>query len=146
MRFRIMLDPDREEEVVAYVHSRSALTDQLEALVTGATPPDRLIGYGEDVMKPLPFEELECLSVLDGRVWAIDAQGCRWRVKQTLSELEERLPACFIRLNKSAIGNEKRIASFSAGFNGAVDAVFRCGHVEYVSRRCFAVIKRRYAE
>ena len=63
-----------------------------------------------------------------------------------LSELEERLPAYFIRLNKSAIANERHIASFSAGFNGAVDAVFRCGHVEYVSRRCFAVIKRRYAE
>lgn len=144
MRFRLIIDPDREEEVVAYVRSRSALTDQLEALVTGETPPDRLIGYGEDAMKPLPYEELECLTVLDGRVCAIDRNGAVWRVKQTLSELESRLPAHFIRLNKSAIANEKCIAAFTAGFNGAVDARFLCGHVEYVSRRCFAVIRRRY--
>lgn len=146
MRFRLIIDPDREEEVVAYVRSRSALTDQLEALVTDETPPDRLIGYGEDVMRPLPFDEVECITVLSGKVCAIDHSGAVWRVKQTLSELEGRLPAHFIRLNKSAIANEKCISAFTAGFNGAVDARLRCGHVEYVSRRCFAVIRRRYAE
>ena len=146
MRFRLIIDPDGEETVVATVHRRSALTDQLEALVTGATPPDRLIGYGEDTMKPLPFSEIECITVLDGKVCAIDEKGAVWRVKQTLSELEGRLPAHFIRLNKSAIANEKAISAFTAGFNGAVDAAFRCGHVEYVSRRCFAAIKRRYDE
>ena len=146
MRFRLIIDPDREEEVVAYVRSRSALTDQLEALVTGETLPDRLIGYGEDVMRPLPFDEVECITVLSGKVCAIDHSGAVWRVKQTLTELEGRLPAHFIRLNKSAIANEKCISAFTAGFNGAVDARLRCGHVEYVSRRCFAVIRRRYAE
>ena len=29
-------------------------------------------------------------------------------------------------------------------FSGGVDAVFRCGYREYVSRRCFAEIRRRY--
>lgn len=146
MRFRLIIDPDREEEVVATVHCRSALTDQLETLVTQQTPPDRLIGYGEDVMRPLPFSEIECVTILEGKVCAIDANGAVWRVKQTLSDLEGRLPAHFIRLNKSAIGNEKAISAFTAGFNGAVDARFRSGHVEYVSRRCFAAIKRRYDE
>ena len=29
-------------------------------------------------------------------------------------------------------------------FSGGIDAVFACGYREYVSRRCFAEIKRRY--
>ena len=33
---------------------------------------------------------------------------------------------------------------FDAVFNGSVDAVFMCGYREYVSRRCFTKIKRRY--
>ena len=146
MQFRLIIDPDRDEEVVATVHHRSALTDQLEALVTRETPPDRLIGYAEDAMRPLPYEQIECISVIDGKVFAIDHTGEKWRLRQRLADLETRLPAYFIRINKSAIANEKALTAFTAAFNGAVDATFRCGHVEYVSRRCFAAIKRRYEE
>ncbi|MBR4082415.1 MAG: LytTR family transcriptional regulator [Clostridia bacterium] len=146
MRFKLLIDPDREEEIVAVVHHRSELTDQIEALVTRQTLPDRLIGYGEEIMKPLPFDQVECITVIDGKVCAIDQAGRQWRLKQRLAEIETRLPAHFIRINKSAIANERAIAAFTAAFNGAVDATFRCGHVEYVSRRCFAVIKRRYEE
>jgi hypothetical protein len=61
-----------------------------------------------------------------------------------LRDLESSLPAYFIRINKSSLANENRILRFEAVFNGGVDAVFRCGYKEYVSRRCFAEIKRRY--
>ena len=49
-----------------------------------------------------------------------------------------------MRINKSALANEAHLERFTASFNGAVDAVFRSGYREYVSRRCFAEIKRRY--
>jgi len=29
-------------------------------------------------------------------------------------------------------------------YSGAVDAVFKCGYRDYVSRRCLAQIKRRF--
>ena len=45
---------------------------------------------------------------------------------------------------KSTLANEHRIDRFDAAFSGGVDAVFRCGYREYVSRRCFAEIRRRY--
>lgn len=146
MQFKLIIDPARDEEVVATVHHRSELTDRLEALVTGQSAPDRVIGYGEDTMKPLPFDQIECLTVIDGKVLAIDQAGEKWRLKQRLAEIEARLPAHFIRINKSAIANERAIAAFTAAFNGAVDVTFRCGYVEYVSRRCFAAIRRRYEE
>jgi DNA-binding LytR/AlgR family response regulator len=58
--------------------------------------------------------------------------------------LESILPTYFIRINKSTLANEHRIERFDAAFSGGVDAVFRCGYREYVSRRCFAEIRRRY--
>ena len=67
-----------------------------------------------------------------------------WVVQERLRDLEAVLPAYFIRINKSTLANERRILRFDAAVSGGVDAVFRCGYRDYVSRRCFAQIRRRY--
>ena len=95
-------------------------------------------------MRKLAFGDIECITVLDRKVMAIDAAGNRYRLQDRLRELEAVLPSYFIRINKSTLANEHRILRFDAAFSGGVDAVFRCGYREYVSRRCFAEIKRRY--
>lgn len=143
MDFRLVVDKTAKEEVVATVHERSPLTDQIEMLVMQYEGNDRIAAYTEDDVRMLTFSEIECITVLDGKTYAVDTKGERYRLKQRLYELEEALPACFIRINKSAIANENRLERFSAAFSGAVDAVFQSGYREYVSRRCFAAIKRR---
>ena len=95
-------------------------------------------------MRRLPFSEIECITVLDRKVIAIDGSGAQYRIQDRLRDLEQVLPSYFIRINKSTLANEHRIARFDAAFSGGVDAVFRCGHRDYVSRRCFAQIRRRY--
>ena len=144
MKFKLIIDKSREEEIVATVHDRSSLTEQIEALVMGYCGTDRIAAYGEDEIRMLPFRDIECITVLDGKTWAIDCRGNRFRLKQRLYELEQILPAAFIRINKSALANETRLERFAVCFSGAVDAVFQSGYREYVSRRCFAEIKRRY--
>ena len=144
MKFKLQIDPAREEEITATVHRRSALTDQIEALVMAYNGCDRIPGYGEDDVKMLLISDIECITVSDGKTWAIDCRGQRYRLKQRLHEVEKILPSSFIRINKSALANEARLDRFAACFSGAVDAVFQCGYREYVSRRCFAQIKRRY--
>lgn len=143
MEFTLNIDPKCRETVVANVHRRTALTDEIEELVRNYTGDDQLPGYTEDDMRMLAFSEIELICVQDGKTFAVDNHGDEYRLKLRLYELEERLPSGFIRINKSALANEKHLMRFSAGFSGAVDAVFRCGRKEYVSRRCFAEIKRR---
>ena len=144
MKFTLIVDPAKEEEVVATVHERSSLTEQIEALIFQHSGADRVAGYTEDEMRMLSFDKIECITVLDGKTYAIDIQNRQFRLKQRLYELEKQLPSYFIRINKSTLANEKRIERFTTAFSGAVDAVFRCGYREYVSRRCFTEIKRRY--
>ena len=95
-------------------------------------------------MRKLSFREIECITILDRKVIAIDAKGNRYSLKDRLRDLEDVLPSYFIRINKSTLANEHRILRFDAVFSGGVDAVFACGYREYVSRRCFAEIRRRY--
>ena len=141
MKFKLIIDNSKEEEIVATVHNRTPLIDEIEALISKHT--DRIPGYTEDDIKMLSVSELQCITVLDGKTYAIDSKNCRYRLKLRLYELEERLPSFFIRINKSTLANENALDRFTVTYAGSVDAVFKCGYTEYVSRRCFAQIKRR---
>ncbi|MBR6676870.1 MAG: LytTR family transcriptional regulator [Clostridia bacterium] len=144
MKYKLIIDKNAEEEVVVRVHAPSPLTAQIEALVLGGREESGLVGYADGEMRRLSPGEIECITVIDRRVVAIDLENKRYRLQERLRELEERLPPNFIRINKSTLANEDRIQRFEAAFSGGVDAVFRCGYREYVSRRCFAQIRRRY--
>lgn len=144
MKFKLIIDKEKDEEVVATVHNRSGLTDEIEALVLKHAGTDRIPAYNEDDIKMLAFSDIECVTVLDGKTYAIDSKNRRYRLRQRLYELEALLPSSFIRINKSTLANENRLERFAVTYSGAVDAVFKCGYTEYVSRRCFAQIKRRF--
>ncbi len=144
MKYKLMIDKHAEEEIIAIVHAPSSLTQQIENLVCSFSGADFMMGYRDDEMRKLAFEEIECITIIDRKVIAIDTDGHHYRIQERLRDLEDMLPSYFIRINKSALANEHRIARFDAVFSGGVDAVFRCGYREYVSRRCFAEIRRRY--
>ena len=144
MKYKLIIDKDAEEEIVAIVHAPSSLTQQIENLVCSFSGADSLMGYREEGMRKLAFSEIDCITILDRKVIAIDTAGVHYRIQERLRDLEAILPSYFIRINKSALANEHRIARFDAVFSGGVDAVFQCGYREYVSRRCFSEIRRRY--
>lgn len=144
MKFSLVIDKTKDEEIIATVHNRTALIDQIEHLVREYSGADRIPAYSEDEMKMLAFSDIECITVLNGKTYAIDTRNRQYRLKMRLYELEELLPVFFIRINKSTLANEKRLDRFIVTYSGAVDAVFKCGYTEYVSRRCFAQIKRRF--
>ena len=144
MKYKLIIDKSAEEEITAVVHAPSALTQQIENLVCSYTGSDCLKGYRNDEIRKLSFGEIECITIIDRKVIAIDTTGNQYRIQDRLRDLEGILPSYFIRINKSTLANEHRILRFDAAFGGGVDAVFGCGYREYVSRRCFAEIRRRY--
>ena len=144
MKYKLIIDKNIEEEIIAMVHAPSSLTQQIENLVYSFSGADSIMGYRDGEMKKLVFESIQCITILDRRVTAIDSSGKQYVLKDRLRDLEEMLPSYFIRINKSSLANEHCITRFDTAFSGGVDAVFQCGYREYVSRRCFAEIRRRY--
>lgn len=144
MKYKLIIDKTAEEEIIAVVNAPSILTQQIEALVRSFSGSDSIMGYRDDEMRKLSFSEIECITILDRKTVAIDSCGNQYRIYDSLRDLEAILPSYFIRINKSALANEHCIIRFSAVFSGGIDAIFKCGYREYVSRRCFAEIKRRY--
>ena len=141
MKFKLIIDADAAEEITIVAHAPSSLTQQIEDLVNGS---EYIIGHRDDEMRKLTFGEIECITIHNRKVIAIDTKGNHYRIQDRLRDLEDIVPTYFIRINKSTLANEHRILRFDAAFNGGVDAVFQCGYREYVSRRCFSEIRRRY--
>ncbi len=146
MKYKLIIDKNAEEEITVVAHAPSSLTQQIEDLVCSFSGADSIMGYRDDKMRKLVFSEIECITILDRKVIAIDGGGNHFSIKDRLRDLEDVVPSYFIRINKSTLANEHRILRFDAAFSGGVDAVFQCGYREYVSRRCFAEIRRRYEE
>ena len=144
MKYKLIIDKTVEEEIIAIVHTPSSLTEQIENLVCSYSGTDSIMGYRDDEMRKLTFREIECITIIDRKVIAIDTEGVQYRIQDRLRDLEAVLPSYFIRINKSALANEHRILRFHTAISGGVDAIFQCGYREYVSRRCFADIRRRY--
>lgn len=144
MKYKLIINKNVEEEIVATVHAPSSLTQKIEDLVRSFSGTEFIMGYRDEEIRKLPFGEIECITVIDRKVIAIDTKGNHYALKDRLKDLEDILPYYFIRINKSALANEHRIQRFDAVFSGGIDAVFYCGYKEYVSRRCFSEIKRRY--
>ena len=144
MKYKLIIDKNADEEIIAIVHEPSSLTQQIENIICSYSGTDSIMGHKDDEMRKLTFQEIECITVLDRKVIAIDVNGNQYRIQDRLRDLEDVLPFYFIRINKSTLANEHRILRFDAAFSGGVDAVFQCGYREYVSRRCFSQIRRRY--
>ena len=122
MKFRLIIDKEKDEEVVITARQRNALIDEIESLISKHT--DRIPGYTKDAIKMLSGSEIECVTVLDGKTYAIDSPNYRYRLKQWLYELEEQLPSSFIRINKSTLANKARLERFNVTYAGSVNAVF----------------------
>lgn len=144
MRFKLFIDEAAEETVSVVAHRRSRLTDELESVVRSYSGENEISAYADGEMRTLDFLNIECISVSGGKCEVIDSEGRAYTVRDRLYEIEQRLPQFFIRINKSAIANERAIERFNTDLSGGVTVNFKCGYSDYVSRRCFAEIKRRF--
>ena len=93
MKYKLIIDKNAEDEIIAIVHSPSSLTQQIENLVCSFSGTDSILGFGEDEMQKLSFSDIECITILDRKVTAIDVRGHHYRIQERLKELEAILPS-----------------------------------------------------
>ncbi|MBQ2295862.1 MAG: LytTR family transcriptional regulator [Clostridia bacterium] len=142
MKFKLIIDKNAEECITAVCHERTPIIDQIESIIQKESNNNGIVGYADDEFKTIEFESIEVIYVEGGKTFAVLDDKRTYRVKLRLYEVESLLPPNFKKLSKSVIGNMKKIDRFSSTITGAVDAVFKCGRKEFVSRRCLAEIKR----
>lgn len=140
MKFTLITDEEREEEVIVYAHARSRFTEELEAFVNSNT--EEIIGYKDGSIVKLCASEVYAFAVEEGKVFAVTAHE-KFQVQKRLYMMEEMLDARFVKINQSCIVNVRQIERFEPTFGGSLMAVLKNGYRDYVSRRQMKTVKER---
>ena len=140
MKFRLIIDNKREEEVIVYSHKETKLTDDIRRIVENEKR--ELIGYIEREAYKLSLSEIYCFFAENNSVFAETENG-RFRVKFRLYQIEEMIGDDFIKINQSCIVSVKEIRKFESSLGGMLRLELKCGYSDYVSRRNVKTVKER---
>ena len=142
MDFQLIIDKENEEVITARVKKANELTEKIETLVKEYVGENKIVAFSEDETVILEIKNIECVTVIDNKVWAITENG-KYLIKNRLYEVEKLLPSSFIKISKSSVANISKIKKFISTYSGSVNVEFKSGYTDYVSRRCLPQVKRR---
>ena len=94
MKFQLIIDEESEELITARVKKGNELTAKIETLVKEYAGESKIVGFTEDETIILELQEIECVTVIDNKVWAITESG-KFLIKSRLYEVEKILPFSF---------------------------------------------------
>jgi DNA-binding LytR/AlgR family response regulator len=140
MKLQIVINPNRDEDIIIYAHEKSSLVCEIEELVKSYSVD--LIGYTENETVKLNLNDIYCFFTEDNKVFAL-TENEKYRLKSRLYQIEESLSDNFVKINQSCIANIKKIDRFKATVGGSLTVVFKNGHVDFVSRRNLKNVKER---
>lgn len=139
MKLKVVIDKDRDEEILIYAKERTAIVDKIERLVKGE---DSIVAKRDRVSYNIELSEVVCFTSNDNKVF-VHAGKEIFEVDEKLYELEESLPDNFLKINKSCIANVEKIKFFDATITGTLAVNFKNGYRDYVSRRRLKYVKER---
>ena len=140
MKLTVIIDKERDEEIVLYLKEHNALEKRIKGLLDANEVG--LIGYDGQQIVRLEMDEVSCFSVELGRTVAVIGEK-RYRIDKRLYELSAILDDTFIKINQSCIANIKMIERFDASLGGSLIVIFKDGNRDYVSRRQLKNVKER---
>lgn len=140
MKLTINIDKTREEEIIIFAHENSELVKAISDAVNEHN--FNVMGYADYSYKQIELAEVYCFITEDNKVYAITNDE-KLAIKPRLYQLEEKLPANFVKINQSCIANIKQIKRFDVSVSGSMLIIFKNGYKDYVSRRQLKTVKER---
>ena len=140
MKCTTVIDKNREEEVLIFLHERREISDRIEELLS--EDGRELIGYGEGCAVKLTVRDIFSVSVEDGKTY-VTTERDRLQMRQRLYVLEELLGGDFVKINQSCLVRVKVIERFDASVGGSLMVTLKNGYKDYVSRRQLKTVKER---
>ncbi len=140
MKFTLILDKTREEEVLIYAKEKNEITQKIERLVKG--DPKTFNGYLNDQIVKLDSGDIYCFAIDGGKLYAV-CEDEKYLLKTRLYSIEHSLCNDFIKINQSSIANISKIGRFDVSIGGTLKVIFKNGYTDYVSRRNIKAVKER---
>ena len=142
MKFKLLINPHKNEIVQAQVHQKSIFTDNLEKFVLTNGNSNSITGYDDKDHVILQLEDIVIITILDNKITTICTNNKKYHLRKRLYQLTNELPNNFWRINKSSIVNKIYIDRFEETKTAGVNIIMKNGLSDYVSRRCFSKIRK----
>ena len=140
MKFTVILNSEREDEVIVYAKEKNSLVKSIEELVNGAD--NYFTVQNESGIKRITEKEAYCFYIEDKKVYALTEKE-KLLLKMRLYSIEEKLSEDFIKINQSTVINIKKIQRFDVSVTGTLKVVLKNGYTDYVARRRIKNVKER---
>lgn len=142
VKFKLLIDHKKVELVQAQVHQEDSFTDELKRFVLTNGNSNQLIAYDDKDLTTITLDEIIMITIIDNKTYALCLNNKQYHIKKRIYQLVDELPSSFWRINKSSIVNRHQIAHFVETHTAGVNVIMKNGLTDYVSRRCFARIRR----
>ena len=103
---------------------------------------NQLLAYDDKDVITLSLDKIALITIIDNKTYAICTNKKQYQIKKRIYQLVEELPKYFWRVNKSSIVNRYQISRFEETQTASVNIIMKNGLTAYVSRRCFAKIRK----
>ena len=140
MKFTVILNSEREDEVIVYAKEKNSLVKSIEELVNGAD--NYFTVQNERGIKRITEKEAYCFYIEDKKVYVLTEKE-KLLLKMRLYSIEEKLSEDFIKINQSTVINIKKIQRFDVSVTRTLKVVLKNGYTDYVSRRRIKNVKER---
>lgn len=141
MKYKLIIDPQREESLELTLHERTPLADKIEALIGESA--DHILGYHDFDTYRLAPSDIDCVYTDGDDVCAMAGKEC-YRLRMRLYEVEESLGSSFVKLNRGCIVRVSAIVRFESSLGGSLRVILKNGFGDYISRRELKNVKRRF--
>lgn len=142
MKFKLLINPNQNEMVEAHVHQETSFTDNLKQFVLTNGKSDQIVAYDDKDLITLQLNQISMITILDHKIVAITTDNKQYQIRKRIYQLVDELPKNFWRINKSSIVNRYQIDRFVETQTAGVNIIMKNGITDYVSRRCFAKIRK----
>lgn len=140
MKYSLIIDKARDEEITIICHEKTKLIEKIEGLVM--TDQIEITGVENDNIVLINLDDVCCFISRNNNVYAMINEH-EYKIKKRLYQIEEMQIVNFIKINQSCIANIDNIERFKASFNGALEVIFKNGYKDYISRREIKNVKER---
>ena len=140
MKFTVILNSEREDEVIVYAKEKNSLVKSIEDLVNGAD--NYFTVQNERGIKRITEKEAYCFYIEDKKVYVLTEKE-KLLLKMRLYSIEEKLSEDFIKINQSTVINIIKLQRFDVSVTGTLKVVLKNGYTDYVSRRRIKNVKER---
>ena len=143
LKVKIEIDPDAAgcEVVIRCPEINRQVTELQKLLSENSSPGSQINFFKEESEYFLPLDDILFFETDSGTIRAHTASD-EFEAKYKLYELEEKLPAFFMRISKSTILNTHKVYSITKNLTGASKIEFQNTYkIVYCSRNYYKALK-----